>query len=468
MKLIKRWLSLCMCAVLTLGIAASAGAYDGLPEMIKIGLFYGSGALNEYTVTCEGGMQIGYENDSATSFFAKDSTVDTLTISKNDSYHIELTGTYPTYLDAWNVCLGIKDQGYNAFVAAVNGTFKVWVGTYTSEQEAIDDLKPVTQALGHEGIVLYPHAKRILLRLYDGRTWISVQDNDNFLGIYPLAADKYIKINGTQYRGSLRFVRQEGSDMTVINWLPLEQYLYGVVPKEVTATWNIEAVKAQAVLSRSYAAANMNKYAKYGFNLDNTTNSQAYPGMSIEHPQSNRAVDETRGQVVTYEGKAVPVYYFATSGGHTEDVENVWGGEALPYLRGVEDPYENPEEATNANWTKTFTKAEVKDKLAASGVSIGDIVSIEVTEYSEAGRALNTKIMGTEGEKEYKFENIRYPFGLPSHMFTVALEGDTFTFTGKGWGHGAGLSQWGAKGMAEQGFTYQEIIKHYFTGVEIG
>ncbi len=452
-----------------LGLSAlPAAAYDGLPGKIKIGLYYGSRAQPSYTVTCEGGMEIAYENDSMTQIFARDSTVDTLTISKNDSYHIELVGTYPTYLDAWNQALTVKDKGFDAFVAAVNGTFKIWVGTYGTEQEALDQLKPVTQGVGVEGIVLYPHARRILLRLWDNRTWITVQDNDNYLGIYPHDPTKYIAINGTQYRGNLRFDRRTDSDMTAINYVGLEEYLYGVVPKEVTPTWNAEVVKAQAVMARSFAASNMNKFASYGFNLDDTTTSQVYAGVAAEHPSSNAAVDATAGQVVTYQGEAVPVYYFATSGGHTESVENVWGGEALPYMRGVPDPYENPEEATNYTWTKTLSKEEVKQALADSGVNIGDITAIEVLSYSDAGRALSTRITGTEGTKDYAYENIRFPFGLPSHQFTVTLEGDTFTFTGKGWGHGAGLSQWGAKGMADNGYSYDQIIKHYFTGVEIG
>lgn len=459
--------SLFAAAALLAGATAPASAYSDLPDTMQIGLYYGSRSQNEYTVKSAGGLQIAYENDAATSFFAKDSTVDTLTISKNDSYHLELVGDYATYLDAWNHALEIKKKDYDAFVAAVNGTFKIWIGTYANENDAVYDLKPVTQALGIEGIVLYPHTRRILLRLWDGRTWISVQDNDSALGVYPLDAAKYISINGKSYRGSLRFYRQENSDMTAVNVVGMEAYLYGVVPKEVTPSWNMEVVKAQAVMARSFAASNKNKFARYGFNLDDTTTSQVYGGTAAEHPRAIQAVDETAGQVVTYQGKAVPVYYFGSSGGHTEDVENVWGGEALPYMRGVDDSYENQEEATNAVWTKIFTQQEVKEALASAGVDIGDITAIEVLQTSPNGRAIKTKITGTTGEKEYAYENIRFPFGLPSHWFTVTLENNTFIFSGRGWGHGAGLSQWGAKGMADAGIGYIDIIKHYFTGVEV-
>ena len=322
-------------------------------------------------------------------------------------------------------------------------------------------------------------------------------------------------------------MRRDTGDMTVVNLVGFDDYLCGVVPREVSASWNYEAVKAQSVVSRTFAMMNLNKYQKYGFNLDNTTNSQAYAGVSIEHPASNKAIAETHGEVVLYDGKPADVYFFASSGGKTGTANDAWGGENKPYLVSVDDPYENSDEASYSKWEMTFTAAELKEKLASRDVNIGDITDVKV-EYSDSGRAIKTIFVGTEGEKEYMRENIRWVLGIYSTAFNVYRNGEqqsgasvcaldrynTFTqidinaktqliskdgttgangalsilsadgmttletakssasgdfvFSGRGWGHGVGMSQWGAKGMADNGYNYKEILEYYFVGAQVG
>ncbi|NLM50669.1 MAG: SpoIID/LytB domain-containing protein [Clostridiaceae bacterium] len=322
----------------------------------------------------------------------------------------------------------------------------------------------------------------------------------------------YIEIENAKYRGYVELLRQDGSDMTVINVVNLEEYLYSVVGKEMSPSFNIEALKAQAVCARNYALTNMDKYKKYNFNLCNTQNSQVYLGVSAEHPNTIKAVEETRGVVAVYDGKLANLFFFASSGGRTENSENVWTT-PLPYLKGVDDPYENPDEATRANWTVEISKEDVKKKLADRGIDIGDILDIVITKRTENDRVYSLKFIGTNGEKEVFKENARNILGLynqnfiikkndavfydisgkavPGNSYALTAGGkaqvlsilyvlgkdgikeyksepsDKFTFVGKGWGHGVGMSQWGAKGMADNGFTYDQILKHYFTGVEI-
>ena len=278
-----------------------------------------------------------------------------------------------------------------------------------------------------------------------------------------------IWVNGKEYRGFIYLRRENGGNMTVINVIDIESYLYSVVGKEMSPSFGIEALKAQAVCARTYTIMNIGKYKDYGFDLCTTQASQVYGGVAAEYPSTKRAVQETTYKVVRYNGKPCSVYYFASSGGVTESVENVWGT-PYPYLKSVEDTYENPEEATKSSWSVTFTKEEIKEKLAAKDVEIGDIVDIKITQTSSTGRVTEIVFYGTEGEKSWKNERARTVLSLSSQMYEIVRDEeneDIYTFEGKGWGHAVGMSQWGAKAMADNGFTYDEIIKWYFTGVEV-
>ncbi|MBO5178826.1 MAG: SpoIID/LytB domain-containing protein [Clostridia bacterium] len=351
--------------------------------------------------------------------------------------------------------------------------------------------------------------------------------------------ERIIVVNDKKYRGDIEIKRYSDSDMTVINVVGMQEYLYGVVPREIGGNSPYEAVKAQAIVARTYAIKNYEKRMKWGFNLYPTVDDQAYGGYEWENVNSNRAVDETDGQVVTYEGKLIDGYYFSTSGGYTENSENVWTS-ALGYLKAVPDPYE-PDNLSKTTWTVELTADEVEERLAKNGVYVGNIINIEPTEYTEAGRVLELKIEGTEGTKIITKSKARTYLGLDSQWYTIndeppkALEvivdrenrddkedvkkdeedkkdeknenekveeerelkpllkqltslirgeksdvnvikqeytarksyTDIFVIQGRGWGHAVGMSQNGAKGMAENGFTAEEIIKWYYTGVEV-
>ena len=320
-----------------------------------------------------------------------------------------------------------------------------------------------------------------------------------------------IGIGGVNYRGFALLRRMTDSDMTVINVVGLEEYLYSVVGREMSPSWNIEALKAQAVCARTYAMTHMNKYQKYGFNLCNTQNSQVYSGIGAESESTIRAVNETAGQTVRYGGKTVEVFYFSSGGGSTEDSKNVWSGD-LPYLKSVADPYENPSEATKYHWTETITREALERKIP----DVGRIQYIEIVSRAPSGRVTELRVVGDAGTKTAVREGVRGLIGydiLSSQQFTIAggapvladgtalqsgaavlggdgvstlggdvsvlggynqtdysltkFYGDSFTFVGRGWGHSVGMSQWGAKAMADSGFTYTDILKFYFTGVEV-
>ena len=276
-----------------------------------------------------------------------------------------------------------------------------------------------------------------------------------------------ISVNDAAYRGFILLRRRQVSDITVINILSLEDYLASVIGKEMTPSWNIEALKAQAVCARSYTWTHLNKYKDYGFDLDTTQNCQVYPGLSSETESTRLAVTLTAGQTVRYNGKPVEALYFSSDGGATESAENVWGGKS-PYLVGVDDPYEKSSEATKYTWDKTLTSDDIKSKLASKNINVGEILNVEITEKSEKGRAIEIIITGTDRSYSVKRSDTRTFFGVYSQPESVVkAEDGNYVFSGRGWGHSVGLSQWGAKAMADRGFNYKDILKHYYTGVEI-
>ncbi len=311
-----------------------------------------------------------------------------------------------------------------------------------------------------------------------------------------------VNFDDTAYRGTLIFTIT-ASGIQVVNYVEVEEYLKSVVPSEMPSSWNIEALKAQAVCARNYTLLNKGKFSKYGFDLDDTTVCQVYKGVSSENPQTTKAVEETKGIIALYDGKPASLFYASSSGGYTEDVKNVWGSNGYPYLVSVPDPYDPVSE-----WNVTFTSSELKSKLSSSGINIGDIISVEVTKRSDSGRAIETVITGTEGSYTAKLDKTRNVFGFKSAMYTVTHGGETvatqrpvltyqgienrlierpvmtasgiipvetsnaapneFLFKGYGYGHGIGMSQYGAKGFADNGYTYDKIILHYFPGTTLG
>ena len=324
-----------------------------------------------------------------------------------------------------------------------------------------------------------------------------------------------IQINGTPYRGSLQIINLKNGKMTVINKVGLEEYLYGVVPLEMSTGFPIEALKCQAICARTYAVTSMGRFASQGFDLTNTTLSQVYGGASVEQEDCTRAVDETRGKLVMYQGQPAQTFYSATSSGHTLNVKDVWGSE-LPYLVGVDDSLQEKVKPGNDPWTVTYTKEELKQKLVANGVDIGDIVDMEIIEQSPEGAVTKLKFTGTNGEKIYERESTRTLLNLRSQCYTIEKPGssslmvmssdqtvqcgsvtvlgaegtaqasglsilsadgvsdfqaqpagDTYILHGSGYGHGLGMSQNGAKAMALEGYSCEEILTHYFTGTEI-
>lgn len=250
----------------------------------------------------------------------------------------------------------------------------------------------------------------------------------------------------------------------VVNEIELEEYVCGVLAGEISSSWPLEALKAMAVCARTFAAnkvmTNFNNY----YHLTGEVRDQVYHTGFWQNDSFTRAVTETQGEVLTYAENLAQVYYCASSGGYTASSASVWGSD-FPYLKASDDPY-STEDPYNS-WTLTLSSADFLRALNLSGI----LKSVEVLKRDESKRVQELKISLQDRDYKKTGRMLRDALGndkLRSTFFEVRVENGKIVFTGSGWGHGVGLSQWGAKKMAEQGYTYDQILKFYFPGTIMG
>lgn len=219
---------------------------------------------------------------------------------------------------------------------------------------------------------------------------------------------------GYKWYGDFVYRRASGSNITVLNYVGLEEYVKGVLPYEISADWPIEAQKAQAVCARSFALGT-HKHESEGYDLCNTTNCQVYLGANRATTLSDSAVDATRGEYLAYNGDLVVGYFFSSDGGATEDAANVWGGD-YAYLQGKVDPYET----YDSSWSVTLTADEVRQKLIAAGYSIGTVANVEVTKRTDTDNVNEVTVTDTDGKQVViSKDDTRTVFGLNSIRYTI-------------------------------------------------
>ena len=219
---------------------------------------------------------------------------------------------------------------------------------------------------------------------------------------------------GYQWHGDFVYRRASDGNITVINYVGLEDYVKGVLPYEIDPDWPAEAQKAQAVCARSFALGT-SKHNEY-YELCNTTNCQVYLGANRATEASDAAVDATQGEYLTYNGEPVIGYFFSSDGGATEDAVNVWGGD-YPYLQGKEDPYET----YDSSWSVTLTAEEIRQKLVSAGYSIGTVANVEVTRRTDTDNVNEVTVTDTTGKQVViRRDDCRTVFGLDSIRYTIA------------------------------------------------
>ena len=441
--------------------------------IVRVGLAFGSTALDavHLQIKTGSGFAFGYY-DSDRVFRSVGSTAESAVtvvadtnVTAGDStfgaYHVQLGTAYASF-DAAEAAA--RDRG--GYPVFYNGTYYVRVGSYTTMEAASNSAATAYGSVVSGGarsvLVVKAGTEQILFGFDCGSTYSLSLAPQSGSGAAITQVAECKDRSGTRsctYYGDFQFTRlstQDPQKLTLVNFVGLEPYVKGVTPYEMSSGWPLEALKAQAVCARTYVASHMNGSPANGFDVTGTTTSQVYYGTLDASANSDRAVDETAGKFVRYEGKLCETFYFAADGGATEDSENVWVT-AVPYLRGVVDTYEKDIEFYCKSCSTSISRAAVGD-VSITYTPIGNAMTVTVGDktYSKDGvRTFLTSVCG-----------LRYN----SRHFTVEYDAaaDAYSVVGGGYGHNCGMSQWGAKAMAqEHGKTYEEIISFYYTGAYV-
>lgn len=287
--------------------------------------------------------------------------------------------------------------------------------------------------------------------------------------IKPEGADSLIRVNSRRYRGQI-IVQQKNSSLELINELPLEKYLWGVIKAEISPDWPRASVLAFTIAARTYAFKKLqDPSAKTtGYHVSSEQDDQVYRGVEGEDPLSRELVNDTRGKILTYLGEIIEAKYHACCGGYTASLSDVWGGKGYPYL--VAKPDNFCRKSPYFSWEFKIEVEKLGEILREKGIILERLYRIKLLEFDQGRRVKRLEIMHQGGKRELTGTELRGLLGegnLRSTLFTVKRWGPYFVFKGKGWGHGVGLCQEGAKVMGEQGYTYKEILEFYYPGTMV-
>lgn len=522
--------------------------------ILRVGLYYAEDAMPSANLQVTNG--VGYRfgfHDSDLAFIKLYSTnVEKITMTNDQNmwyadskfyisnapsgakflgaYHIEITTQFTDLVSAENSLASFKAKGYSGFVAYINGSYRVRLGSYASISEAETSraqLGGTVVGASKTAVSVYDTTNGNILFEYDGGTYSS-------LAVNPTQGEVSMPLTwfkGMKFNGAFEYVRN-GGDITVVNVVPMQDYLKGVLPWEMYPSDPLEALKAQALCARTYAYYHIGKHGSE-FDICAGTHCQAYKGMVRANDNTNRAVDETLGQYILYNGRPINAVFHSCDGGATEDAKNVWGSE-IAYLKGKVDPYEDTANASNGVWSFEYTPQELTSILNSKGYDAALITDAYVAEYTPLGNVLRTVFVDVNGKEwEFKRERARLIINSSSlkkytysQRFSISRAGATggginalingavsadlssgnywaigsngssallgnsvtiitgsgrktltgtpatggngnFIISGTGWGHNVGLSQEGAADMAKLGKTAAEIIHFYYTDVTI-
>ncbi len=437
-------------------------------------------------------------------------------------YHFQLDEFFPTFEEARRTAERIGD----AFPALINNQYRVRAGSFTSREEA--EAAAATYATyGYTGAVSSPSATAVTVTVTTTSTILFQFDcsGAKSLGVVPDGGGgkALTWFRGYKWYGGFEYRRSTGGNLNVINVVDVDDYVKGVLPYEMSPAWPLEALKAQAVCARTYALLQTKHRDSYRFDVCTTTDCQVYQGANQASALTDRAVEETAGMAAMYGGKYAETYYYASNGGASESSENVWSM-PLPYLVGKEDPYEGTISIPDYVYTMTYSYSQLSALLKSKGYSIGTVSSAYVSRTTPTGNVAEITFRDTAGKtvvitKEacrsvLETKSMRFTIsgggsggswqvnpsggalsslsgaytvtasgvsayeGGDAYVITAsgvsrlqkppAVSGSGITISGTGWGHGVGMSQYGAKAMAELGRTYEEILHFYFTGITIG
>lgn len=281
------------------------------------------------------------------------------------------------------------------------------------------------------------------------------------------SASSAVYVNNKPYRG-LAELTVTDKGILVVNQLPLEEYLVGLINCEISSAWPIEAVKAQAIIARTYALNRKKSRLTSPYHMESSVIDQVYEGCLIEDSRAHRAVSETTGEVLVFGGAIIQAFYHSSCGGRTEASENIWGA-SVPYLKGVECQYclTSP---TATGWECKLALKDIEERLRVGGHKVSGLYDIKAGADNSRGRLKQVVLLASKGGCTISGEQFRKAVGygvIKSTRFTLKNFRNEITFSGSGNGHGVGLCQWGAKQRALDGFNYKEILSYYYPGTEL-
>ncbi len=277
------------------------------------------------------------------------------------------------------------------------------------------------------------------------------------------SAPHIVLVNGKGFRNAVEIIPVE-KGMLVVNELPMEDYIAGIINCEISSQWPMEAVKAQAVVARSYAVFQREARKNMPYHLESTVLDQVYEGFEHEDSRAVRGVQETAGEVLTYNRKVIQAFFHSSCGGHTEASQNVWSF-GLPYLQGVDCKY--CVESPSAAWEQMLPLKRLESLLKKGGYGVTGLRGIIPLYRNKSGRIGDLSIIFERGSINIPAVDFRKTVGysvIKSTSFDVRISGENAVISGVGYGHGVGLCQWGAKKRAEDGFDYREILSYYYPG----
>ena len=537
-------------------------------KIVRVGLYYGANALDEaklQNISGHGsGYLVGYMNDED-EYISFGYLPDVyLSVVFADTYHVLDPNPYPNYQSAAEAA-----SYYNSgFVRFADGEFYRLIGSYGSQGAAQDAAASLgggfTTCASHSGTISVKNTE-------SGRILFQFRSSSRRLAIMPVFPNgTWLSDDGqtraitwhkaNQYMGIFEYFLT-GTRISVVNVVTMSDYIKGIVPYEMSSSWPLEALKAQAMCARTYAVANLGKHRADGFDLCASTDCQAYRGTGSANANTDAAVEQTSGMYITYNGSPINAVYCSSNGGATEDCENIWT-QPLGYLRAVRDPYEALANPSNYSWEYTITLSKITSILRERGKSVTGSIVHAYAEYTNAGNVAKLHFIDSAGhEITYRGESCRSVFntsssGIKTYSQRFIFEdaasprisscdeittlggassvgsgsasaasvltssglrsasdvygssvpilsstgvseavgfyttsggysqgstetisasslpiptssSGTFIIRGSGWGHNLGMSQYGAKAMAQQGFTAEEIIHFYYTDVVI-
>ncbi|WP_286680678.1 SpoIID/LytB domain-containing protein [Tepidanaerobacter sp. EBM-49] len=478
-----------------------------IPNKIKVGLYYGSSSRNSYELSSDVGFVVGrIQNKNPFTVVSFSDKLLEVCSASSSNFTPEKSGISDRETAA-EYGAKLINRGTKCYLFFDN-SWSVWVDNNSNNSNAASDLIMIKGDSKYPAVILPVSAESpVFFAGSDLKTPISIE--------------------GRRYRGMLEMTTS-GNLIQVVNELGLDEYLYGVIPCEMPSNWDIEALKAQTVAARTYAVANLGKWQNYGFDVSAGSSDQVYGGFSEETAKTNQAVDQTSGQILLYDGKPITAFYHADSGGRTEACKDVFGID-LPYLQPVDDivpsqsPYETWQisldelskryntyasssigdikeiiiaETTLAGRAKKLLLKGTKGETLLSSDDIRNLLQLksnylDIAQDQTAVPAANLALAVLSGDGSKKNirlsginilsqQGINHTKGdcavisaegiakkITSSYNTPNTSDDIYVISGHGCGHGVGMSQWGAKAMAENGYSYTEILYHYYTGVEI-